>query len=90
MTPTAIIDITVSPRSSRSKIAIDEKNRIKVYCNAPPVEGKANSEIINLFSRRLRIPKSNMEIISGEKGRKKRLAVQGLSAGEITERLQNS
>lgn len=90
MTPESIIDITVSPKSSRSTITIDDQNRVKVYCNAPPVDGKANGEIIALFSKRLRVPKSSMAIISGEKGKKKRIAIRGLSAENVIERLKNS
>jgi uncharacterized protein len=90
METASIIDITVSPKSSRSKITIDAQNQIKVYLNAPPVDGKANAELLSLFSKRLKIPKSNMEIISGEKGKKKRLAVYGLSINEITEILKQS
>jgi uncharacterized protein len=90
METASIIDITVSPKSSRSRITIDDQNQIKVYLNAPPVDGKANAELLNLFSKRLKIPKSNMEIISGEKGKKKRLAVYGLSIIEITEILKKS
>lgn len=69
-------------------IVMDENGNVKVYCNAPPVDGKANGEILGLFSKRLKIPKSDMEIVSGEKGRKKRLAIHGLSSSEIATRLK--
>jgi uncharacterized protein (TIGR00251 family) len=90
MEPASIIDITVSPKSSRSMITIGAQDQIKVYLNAPPADGKANAELLSLLSKRLKIPKSNMEIISGEKGKKKRLAVYGLSIIEITDLLKKS
>lgn len=83
----SIFDITVSPKSSRSRITIDSSNHIKVYLNAPPVDGKANSELISLFSKKLRIPKSDITILSGEKGRKKRIAIEGLSLESIMDKL---
>jgi len=54
------------------------------------VDGKANGEIIALFSRQLRISKSSIEIISGGKSKKKRIAIEGLTTGEIIDRLKKS
>jgi uncharacterized protein len=59
-------------------ITVDSAKHIKVYLNAPPVDGKANSELIGLFSKKLRIPKSDITIISGEKGKKKRIEIEGM------------
>jgi uncharacterized protein len=83
----AIFDITVSPKSSRSMITIDASNHIKVFLNAPPVDGKANSELISLFSKKLRVPKSDITIIAGEKGKKKRIEIEGLSSESILNKL---
>jgi uncharacterized protein len=79
---TAIIDITVQPKSSRSIIKCDGTT-IKVYLNSPPVEGKANNECITLLSKALGLPKSRIEIFKGEKGKKKRIAINGLSTEEV-------
>jgi uncharacterized protein len=83
----SFFNITVSPKSSRSLITVDSSNRIKVYLNAPPVDGKANSELIGLFSKKLRIPKSDITIVSGEKGKKKRIEIEGLSEESIIKKL---
>jgi len=82
----SIIDITVSPKSSRSTINIDANKNIKVYLNAPPVDGKANSELIALISKKLRIPKGAITIISGAKGKKKRIEIDGMSSETILEK----
>ncbi len=83
----SIFNITVSPKSSRSMITVDTNNHIKVYLNAPPVDGKANLELIALFSKKLRIPKSNITIISGDKGKNKRIEIEGLSPDLILNKL---
>jgi uncharacterized protein len=77
------IDITVTPKSSRSQINIDEQNNIKAYLNSPPADGKANTELIKLLSKKLKISKSSMKIIQGDKSRKKRISIQGLSKEEV-------
>lgn len=79
----ALLDITVSPKSSRSEIIIDEGGIIKIYLNSPPSEGRANRELIERLSRSIKIPKSGISIVKGEKGRKKRVLVRGLAKEEI-------
>ncbi len=78
----AVIEITVIPKSSRSQINIDEHNNIRAYLNSPPADGKANAELIRLLSKGLKIPKFRIQIIKGEKGRKKRIILEGLSKEE--------
>lgn len=84
----AVFDITVTPKSSRSEVKVDDEGTIKVYLNSPPVDGKANSECINVISKKLKIAKSNIAIEKGDHGRKKRIAVSGLSSDEVMKRLR--
>jgi uncharacterized protein len=77
-----IIDITVIPRSSRSEIKIDNGN-IKAYLNSPPEDGKANKELIKLISKKLKTAKTNIQIISGEKSRKKRIQIQNIDKEKL-------
>ncbi len=86
----ALLDITVIPKSSRSDIIIDEHDIIKIYLNSPPSEGKANRELIDRLSKKIKIPKSGISIIKGEKGRKKRVLIRGLAKEEILDILEKS
>lgn len=79
----AVLNITVTPKSSRSLVLADEEGNIKVYLNSPPVEGKANKECIALISKKLGVPKSRVSIIKGEKGRSKRIEVEGLDSDDV-------
>lgn len=45
---------------------------------APPVEGKANKEIISYLSRLLKVPKKSIEIKSGQNNPYKVIRVTGL------------
>jgi uncharacterized protein (TIGR00251 family) len=85
----AVFDIIVTPKSSRSSISLEEGDLIRVKLNSPPVEGRANAECVKLFSKVLAVPKSAIEIIKGEKGRRKRIAIEGLSRDEALERIRN-
>ena len=56
--------IKVITRSSINKIYVDN-DIIKVKTTEIPENGKANKKIIELFSKELKIPKKNIEIING-------------------------
>lgn len=49
--------------------------KIKVYLTAIPVNNKANKKLIELLSKELKISKSNIKIIKGEKNKEKIIAI---------------
>lgn len=71
------IEVVVVPRSSRSAIAGLHDGRVKVQLNAPPVDGEANAELISLVAKLLGVRKSDVAIVSGERGKRKRLLIRG-------------
>lgn len=70
-----ILEIKVVPSAGESKIVQDKSGMLKCYLKSPPEDGKANRELVTLFSDRLRVPKASVEIISGLASRKKRLKI---------------
>ncbi len=74
--------VHVQPKAKKNSIeGIDEwRGRLKVKIKAPPVEGKANKEVVKFFSKLLG---AEIEIVWGETGREKDLLVKGLSAEEV-------
>jgi len=84
----AVFDITVSPKSSRSEVTIDASGKIKVYLNSPPVDGKANAECINIFSKKLKTAKSNIVIEKGDHGRNKRISVSGMTLEAVMAKIK--
>lgn len=90
MIKTVILDITVVPKSSRSEIRLTENNNIKVYLNSPPADGKANAELNKIFGKKFKIPKSSIKILKGEKSRKKRIEIEGLSIEEVLKLLKKA
>jgi uncharacterized protein YggU (UPF0235/DUF167 family) len=50
---------------------------------APPVDGKANDELIRFLSSLLDIPKNRIRIDSGIAGRMKRLSFDAVSAEDV-------
>ncbi|MBW2029484.1 MAG: DUF167 domain-containing protein, partial [Deltaproteobacteria bacterium] len=55
----------------------------KVKVTSPPIEGKANRDLLALLSRELDIPKRDIEILSGKGSRLKLIRFHGLSFEDI-------
>jgi uncharacterized protein YggU (UPF0235/DUF167 family) len=51
------------------------------------VEGAANEAVVALLADALRVPKRALRVVAGERGRSKRLVVEGYSASELDTRL---
>jgi hypothetical protein len=79
--------VRVRPRSSRSGVAAEPDGSLVVSVHAPAAEGAANRELVELLARALGAPKSAVQIVRGEKGRHKRVAIAGLAPAEALARL---
>ncbi|MGB7069595.1 MAG: DUF167 domain-containing protein [Pyrinomonadaceae bacterium] len=75
--------VRVIPRSSRSEIVGEYEGALKVRVCSPPVDGAANAEIVGLLSKSLGVAKSNVEIVSGETSRAKRIRITGVTDEEV-------
>lgn len=70
--------VRVTPNATRSAFAgwtADEKGRpvLLIKLQAPPVEGKANTELIRFLSKTLGCPKSQIALLRGDTSRQKSL-----------------
>lgn len=74
-----IIQVKVIPRSSKKEIAGVEGNTIKIKLTAPPVEGAANEQLIELLSGTLGIKKGNIEIVKGDSSKYKTVKIKGVN-----------
>ena len=82
------IQVKLTPRSSKDEILgkVGEIYGIKV--TSPPVDEKANKALIELLSKRLKVPKRDIQILSGKRSRIKFLRIYGLSLKAVTDRLE--
>jgi len=67
--------VYVQPRSSKNMIVGLHGDALKVKIKAPPVEGAANKMCIQYMAACLGLPKSCVEITSGQTGRTKQVRV---------------
>lgn len=79
------VDILVQPRASRAKIGPMHDGRIKIAVTAPPVDGEANAQVIELFARRLGIARGDIAIVAGASSRRKTLRIENITRQQIEE-----
>jgi len=66
-----IIRVKVKPNAKKDEVKQLESDYFEVRVTAPPEKGKANSRVIELLSKHLKIPKSKIKLKKGEKSREK-------------------
>jgi len=57
---------------------------------APPEGGRANDAVVQLLADTLRLPRRDVEIVSGHGGREKIVALAGIDRDEIERRLASA
>ncbi len=83
----ATLEIRVVPRAGRTGVAGTRDGALLIRLAAAPVEGAANAELISLLSTILYVPRRAVCIIAGDKGRRKRVKISGLTAAIVKQRL---
>ena len=82
-----IFSVKLVPNSSFSKVVnyTDEYVRIKI--SSPPLENRANKELIEFCSDLFDISKSKISIISGEKSKLKKILIKDTKLDLLTQKL---
>lgn len=72
---TLLLDIRVQPRAKQDQIVGTHNLRLKIRITAPPVEGKANKQLLKYVSKVFKVHRTMIKIVSGETKRDKRLSI---------------
>jgi uncharacterized protein (TIGR00251 family) len=57
--------------------------QLKIQVHAPPIEGRANAALIEFLADSLGVPKSKVELVSGELSRSKVFLLRGVSREKV-------
>ena len=71
------------PRARKTELGGVRDDALVVRLAAPPVEGAANEALVDYFAALLRLPRRAVRIVSGERGRRKRIALAGVTAEAV-------
>lgn len=73
--------LRIVPRAPRSELAGVHGDRLKLRLCAPPVDGRANAELVVLLARLFGVPRSRVRLTAGLRGRNKTVEIE--SPGEL-------
>ena len=85
-----LLTVKVTPRASKSALSGWEDGVLKVRLKAVPEKGSANRELIAYLSTLLKIPKGEIFIVHGQKGRRKHVKIVGISQEELFQKIEEA
>jgi uncharacterized protein len=81
------ISLHVQPKASRTELAGEAGESLKLRVAAPPVDGAANDEVVKWLSKQLKVPKSRIEIVRGNRSPKKIVLISGIGIDDVKDAL---
>ena len=77
-TPSGItLSLHCQPGAKQTKVLGLHDDCLKIALQAPPLENKANTLLVAWLSKQLKIPQKQIQFISGQNNRRKRIEIQG-------------
>ncbi|MEN0057670.1 MAG: DUF167 domain-containing protein [Bdellovibrio sp.] len=73
------LHLFIQPNAAKNEVIGPHDKELKIKIAAPPVESRANEELVEFLSELLSVPKRNIHVVRGETGRHKTVEVQGLT-----------
>jgi uncharacterized protein (TIGR00251 family) len=70
--------VKVKPNAKQQKIEELADGSLSVHLKSPPVDGKANEELIKLLAKNFDVPKSSIRIKSGATFRQKLIEIDDI------------
>ena len=74
--PDLIVQVQVQPRASREAVAGVIGDHLKIRLTAPPLEGRANSDLIVLLAKLFGVSKNRVTLLRGATSRRKQLRIK--------------
>jgi uncharacterized protein len=78
-----VVAIRVQPRASHDEVVGEMNGALKVRLQAPAVENRANEALCEYLAALLKMPKSAVRILSGDRSRIKRLEIRGVTKQQL-------
>ncbi len=74
-----VVSVKVQPNASKDRVVGEHADQIKIAVTVAPEKGKANKAVIKALSKSLRVKSSDIEILSGETSRDKKVLIRNIT-----------
>jgi uncharacterized protein (TIGR00251 family) len=79
-----VVSVKVQPNASKDRIIGEYAGQIKIAVTVAPEKGKANKAVIKVLSKWLGVKSSDIQIVSGETSREKKVFIENINEEYIT------
>ncbi|HEV3313183.1 MAG TPA: DUF167 domain-containing protein [Chloroflexota bacterium] len=83
------VRVHVTPGARVERVLLGEDG-LRVWVNAPPIDGRANRKVVEVLASRLGVAKSQVAVVLGAGSRHKTVEIDGIERDEIQRRLAAS
>ena len=84
-----VVQVRAQPGAKRSAIVGEQNGSLKVAVTAPADQGKANKALVETLAEALDLKRSQVELLSGQSQREKKLLIRGLTADALRKRMRS-
>ncbi len=74
-----VVSVKVQPNASKDRVVGEHAGQIKIAVTVAPEKGKANKAVIKVLSQWLNVKSSDIQIISGETSRDKKVFIRNIT-----------
>ena len=78
-----VVSVKVQPNASRDRVVGEHGDQLKIAVTVASEKGKANKVVIKVLSKLLGVKNSDIEILSGETSRDKKVLIRNISEEEF-------
>jgi uncharacterized protein (TIGR00251 family) len=78
--------VRLTPRSATDRIDRVANGALWCRVTAPPVDGAANQALVRMLARELRVPRTDVRVVSGPAARQKVVEVAGCDGATVLAR----
>ena len=83
----ATLAVRAQPGAKKDAVLGRHGDALKIAVTAPPEDGRANAALVECLKNLLRVKRSQVELLSGERNRNKVFLIRGLTTAEVAERV---
>ena len=80
-----VLTLHIQPRASKNEVCGVQEQALRIRLTSPPVDGAANKLCREFLAELFKVPKSAVEILSGETSRHKRVRISGSDVARLTQ-----
>ena len=78
-----VLSLHCQPGAKASRVVGLHDERLKIKLQAPPLENRANEALVAWLADQLGVPRKQIEILTGQTSRQKRVLVQGVTLEQV-------